>query len=64
MLVDTHIHVWNLEQAYYLWLDGTTSILNRTYNIEEIETERKVVNITAGVLVQAANNLEDTNWML
>ena len=45
MLVDTHIHVWNLEQAYYLWLDGTTSILNRTYYIEEIETERKAVNI-------------------
>jgi L-fuconolactonase len=64
MIADTHIHVWNFKQAYYLWLEGDTSILNRTYNIEEIETERKNLNITSGVLVQAANNLEDTNWML
>ena len=64
MIADTHIHAWNFEQAHYLWLEGNTSILNRTYNIEEIETERKAVNIIAGVLVQAADNLEDTNWML
>lgn len=64
MIADTHIHVWNFKQAQYLWLEGDTSILNRTYNIEEIETERKSLNITSGVLVQAANNLEDTNWML
>jgi L-fuconolactonase len=64
MIADTHIHVWNFQQAEYLWLKGDTSILNRTYNIEEIEAERKNLNITAGVLVQAANNLEDTDWML
>lgn len=64
MIVDTHIHVWNFQQAEYPWLDGNTSILNRTYNIEEIETERKNLNITSGVLVQASNNLEDTNWMI
>ena len=64
MIADTHIHVWNFQQADYPWLKGDTSILNRTYNIEEIETERKNLNITAGVLVQAANNVEDTDWML
>ena len=64
MIADTHIHVWNFKQADYLWLEGDISILNRTYNIEEIGTERKSLNITSGVLVQAANNLEDTNWML
>jgi L-fuconolactonase len=64
VIIDTHIHVWNFEQADYLWLEWDTSILNRTYSIAEIETERKAINITAGVLVQAANNLEDTNWML
>lgn len=64
MIADTHIHVWNFDKAHYLWLEGNTSILNRTYNIEEIETERQQAGITAGVLVQAANNLEDTGWML
>lgn len=64
MIADTHIHTWNFDKASYLWLEGNTSILNRTYNIDEIETERQQAGITAGVLVQAANNLEDTDWML
>jgi L-fuconolactonase len=63
-IIDTHIHVWNFEKAYYLWLEGNDSILNRTYNIEEIESERIALNVTKGVLVQAANNTEDTDWML
>ena len=62
--IDTHIHVWNFDKAYYLWLEGNTTILNRTYNIEELEEERKKAGVTGGVLVQAANNFEDTDWML
>jgi L-fuconolactonase len=63
-IIDTHIHVWNFDKANYPWLDGNTSILNRTYHIDEIEEERKAVNVTGGILVQASNNLEDTDWML
>jgi L-fuconolactonase len=63
-IADTHIHVWDLDQAEYLWLKGNTSILNRSWSIEELETERVAAGITAGVLVQAANNFEDTDWML
>jgi L-fuconolactonase len=63
-VIDTHIHVWNFDKANYPWLDGNTSVLNKTYNIEEIEKERIEANIIAGVLVQASNNLEDTDWML
>jgi L-fuconolactonase len=63
-IIDTHIHVWNFDKAAYSWLDGNTSILNRTFNIEEIESERNAAGITEGVLVQASNNVEDTDWML
>lgn len=63
-IIDTHIHVWNFDKATYPWLDGNTSILNRTYNIEEIESERNAVGVTEAVLVQASNNLEDSDWML
>ncbi len=64
MIADTHIHTWDFQKAHYSWLDGDTSILNRSYHIDEIESERKQLNITSGVLVQAANNFEDTDWML
>ncbi len=63
-IIDTHIHVWNFDKAAYPWLDGNTTILNRTYGIEEIERERKQTGIAEGVLVQASNNGEDTDWML
>ena len=63
-VIDTHIHVWNLEQIDYPWLRGNTSILNRTYELEELETQRRAAGITAGVLVQAANSLEETAWMI
>lgn len=63
-IIDTHIHCWNFDHAEYEWLKNDTSILKRTYDVEEIEEERKLSGITGGVLVQSANNLEDTDWML
>ena len=63
-IIDTHVHIWDLEKVEYPWLKGDTSILNRTWKIEEIEKERKEAGITAGVLVQASGNLEDTELML
>lgn len=63
-MIDTHIHVWDLHQVEYSWLKGDTSILNRTYSLAELEEDRQQAGITQGVLVQAANNEEDTDWML
>jgi L-fucono-1,5-lactonase len=63
-VVDTHIHVWDLEKVEYPWLKGNTSLLNRTYALEELEAERTAAGVSAGVLVQAANSIADTDWML
>ena len=63
-VIDTHIHIWDFAQAEYSWLHGDASILNRTYAIDELEPDRQAAGITDGVLVQAAKNLQDTDWML
>ena len=63
-MIDTHVHVWDLEVARYAWLEGSTSILNRTYRLEEIQSDRVSAGVTGGVLVQAENHLEDTEHML
>lgn len=63
-IIDTHVHVWNLEKAVYPWLEDAPSILNRSYHLEELDQDRLQAGITEGILVQAANNLEDTDWML
>jgi len=63
-IIDTHVHIWDLEKAQYPWLQGDSSILNRTWRIEEIENDRKVAGVSAGVLIQASGNIEDTELML
>jgi L-fuconolactonase len=63
-LIDTHVHTWNFDRAAYDWLKNDTSILNRNYDIGELAAERIEAGVTEGVLVQAANNLDDTHWML
>ena len=61
--VDTHVHVWNFDKAEYSWLKGNISILNRNYEIEELEEERRKAGITDGMLVQAAVNFEETDFL-
>ncbi len=63
-IIDTHVHAWDLTRAEYPWLKGDSSILNQTWSIEQIKDERKEAEITAGVLVQASGNMEDTDLML
>jgi L-fuconolactonase len=63
-VVDSHIHIWNLSRAQYDWLKVSATQLNRTYELKELEQERKKAGITDGVLIQAANNFEDTDYML
>jgi L-fuconolactonase len=62
--IDTHIHIWNFERASYAWLEGNTTILNRNYLIDELESHLRSAGITEGVLVQAANTVEETMYML
>ena len=63
LLIDTHIHTWHLNKSNYAWLNGDTSILNQDYNIEDLNPVIKSVGITAGILVQADDTTEDTDWM-
>ena len=63
-IIDTHVHIWDLIKVHYSWLQGDTSILARNYLPDELYPQLSKVNVTSAVLVQAANNLEDTELML
>jgi L-fuconolactonase len=63
-MIDTHVHIWDFNRAKYQWLENDTSILHRNYLIEELEPERIAAGVTAGVLMQAANTTEETDYML
>ena len=63
-IIDTHIHIWNLQKADYPWLQNDTSLLNQNWRIEQLDAERLKAGVTSGVLVQASGNIEDTALML
>jgi L-fuconolactonase len=63
-IIDTHVHVWDLQRAEYPWLKEDSSLLNDTWHIGQVEAERKTAGISSGVLVQASGNVEDTDFML
>ena len=63
-IIDSHVHIWNFDKAEYSWLKNSSALLNRNFNIEELEEERVKTGVTEGILIQAANNIEDTDWML
>ena len=63
-IIDTHVHIWDLIKVHYSWLQGDDSILARNYLPAELYPQLSKVHVTSAVLVQAANNLEDTELML
>ena len=60
---DAHIHVWDFNRAEYAWLNGNTTILNRSYLIDELEPQLEKANVIEGILVQAANTQTETRYM-
>ena len=34
-IIDTHLHIWNLEELSLPWLSGEGPVLNRTYTLED-----------------------------
>lgn len=63
-IIDTHVHIWDLDAVEYSWLKNDPSILNKTYSIKEFLPVKEAAKIDYGILVQAANNFEDTDYML
>ena len=63
MIIDAHQHVWDLETGDYPWLGPQHPQWNRTYSFEEARPQLRAAGVTASILVQAADNREDTALM-
>jgi L-fuconolactonase len=62
--VDTHQHFWNLSKVEYAWLTPTFGPIYATFTPQDLEPQLKAAGIDRTVLVQSANNNEDTVSML
>jgi L-fuconolactonase len=63
-VVDAHQHVWNPASAEYPWLTTDLAMLDRHYDLPEVQPELDATGVDLTVLVQAADNVADTENML
>jgi L-fuconolactonase len=63
-VIDAHQHVWDLARAPYPWLGPQLGEINRTFTFEELRPHLQRAGVGSTVLVQAADNAEDTALML
>ncbi len=64
MIIDAHQHIWDLERARYDWLGPDLPLINKTFTQDDAAKELRAAGIDGVVLVQAADNAEDTGYML
>ncbi len=62
-MVDAHQHVWDPATAEYPWLTPDLAVINRAFDQPDVQPALDRVGVTATVLVQAADNVEDTENM-
>lgn len=64
MIVDAHFHCWQLARADYGWLTPALGRVYRDVSIDDWQAEAAVCGVRAGVLVQAAPTVAETDFLL
>ncbi|HEX4442751.1 MAG TPA: amidohydrolase family protein [Galbitalea sp.] len=64
LIIDAHQHVWDPGRARYDWLTPELAPIDRTMTFAELEPQLDRAGVSATVLVQSADNDEDTAFML
>lgn len=62
--IDAHQHFWNVDKLRYGWLSGQWEGLNRTHEPGELLPQLDGVGVSGTIVVQAANSLEETRYLL
>jgi L-fuconolactonase len=64
VIVDSHQHLWDLDEVAYPWLVPEYGPIYRTFSPAELEPQLVAAGVDRTVLVQSANSYEDTDSML
>ena len=63
-VIDAHQHVWDPTKARYDWLTQEFAPINRPITFDELRPSLRRAGVQATVLVQSADNDDDTDLML
>ena len=64
MIIDAHQHVWDPAAATYDWLGPELAPIDRAFRFEELLPSIRRAGVDGTVLVQSADNAEDTQLMI
>lgn len=64
LIVDAHLHVWDLERSAYAWLTPAAGALHRSFTPEQAATALRTSGARSAVLVQAEDSVRDTELLL
>lgn len=63
-IIDTHLHVWDLDRSPYAWIDRDVPPFHRTFTFDEVAPQLAENGVDAVILVQADDDDRDTDLML
>ncbi|MCU0391348.1 MAG: amidohydrolase family protein [Thermoflexibacter sp.] len=63
-IIDAHLHIWNLEKVDYSWLTADLGVLYQNYELNAMPPLMAQAGVSKAILVQAANSIEETDFML
>jgi L-fuconolactonase len=64
MILDTHQHFWKADRGDYHWMTPEVPILARDYLPGDLGNELGKTGVTQTILVQAAQTVDETNFLL
>ena len=64
LVIDAHQHVWDLDRARYAWLTDDMRPIDTTMTEDEVLPQLQRAGVQGVVLVQAADEVADTELML
>lgn len=62
-VIDSHLHVWDLDRADYPWLGPHLAPIDVSLGLDDVRADLRFAGVDGVVLVQAADNAEDTDTM-
>ena len=63
-MIDTHLHLWRLSAGWYGWNTPELGPIHADSELGDVSAAMEQVGVTTAILVQAADHLAETDWLL